>query len=76
MNTVVSLKLQSGETFDSVPLGDLNRTLGEFLNEALLTLEVGLYELLVHSAHIFIGRADTGVHVELLNKEVIANWKA
>ncbi|KAL5517410.1 hypothetical protein EMCRGX_G002951 [Ephydatia muelleri] len=39
MSTVVSLQLQSGETFDCVPLGDLSRTLSEFLNETLLTLE-------------------------------------
>lgn len=37
---VVSLRLQSGETFENIPVGNLEQTLGEFLNEALLTLEV------------------------------------
>ena len=71
MSTVVSLQLQSGETFDCVPLGDLSRTLSEFLNETLLTLEVRAtchgyresWTVLSILGHTFV------------NKEVIANWK-
>ena len=69
MSTVVSLQLQSGETFECVSLGDLSRTLSEFLNETLLTLEVRA------TCHAYRGTVLSILGHTFVNKEVIANWK-
>ena len=37
---LVSLKLQSGDTFDNVPVENTESTLAEFLDQTLKTLEV------------------------------------